>query len=249
MTSADFIRICKENQITIEPKSNQFEIQIENFKLLLSSDFNRYCIIVSDKENKLISDFNRDIIFTDKSVINIVQYLLSHFKKIEDKKQKKDKYNFIQKIISFTKHNIDYNKLQELLQDINVTRSSNLKHVPKHLLLSKDQAIKTLINEVIQVNQNRSYKHYIIHDNNFTFTIKLVYDKVEVELKLIINPEYYPYTAPTIEYVKPQINISLLTAIKNMSILKKWSYVVSLDYFINMFSIELEKYIHDKSII
>ena len=245
MTSADFIRICKENQITIEPKSNQFEIQIENLKLLLSSDFNKYCIIVSDKENKLISDFNRDIIFTDKSVINIVQYLLSHLKKNEEKDEKKDKYNFIQKIISFTKHDIDYNKLQELLQDISVTRSSNLKHVPKHLLLSKDQAIKTLINEVIQVNQNRNYKHYIIHDNNFTFTIKLVYDKLEVELKLIINPEYYPYTAPTIEYVKPHINISLLTAIKNMSILNKWSYVVSLDYFINMFSIELDKYIHD----
>ena len=123
MASADFIRICKENQITIEPKLNQFEIQIENFKLLLSSDFNKYCIIVSDKENKLISDFNRNIIFTDKSVINIVQYLLSHFKKIEDKKQEKDKYNFIQKIISFTKHDIDYNKLQELLQDINVIRN------------------------------------------------------------------------------------------------------------------------------
>lgn len=244
MSSADFVTLCEENQITIKPKSNQFELGIEDFKVLLSSDFNKYCIITSDKENKLISDFNRAIIFTDKSVINIIKYLLLHFKKIE-KEGKKDKYNFIQKIISFTKHDIDYNKLQELLQDISVTRSSNLKHVPKHLLLNKDQAIKTLINEVIQVNQNRNYKHYIIHDNNFTFTIKLVYDKIEVELKLIINPEYYPYTAPTIEYVKPQINISLLTAIKNMSILNKWSYVVSLDYFINMFSIELEKYIHD----
>lgn len=249
--SVDFIELCKENKIIIEPKSNQYKLNINNFELLLTSDFNRYCIIIfdkenkliSDKENKLISNFNRDIIFTDKSIENIIKYLLLHFKSNQD--ENKDKYNFIQKIISFTKHDIDYNKLQELLQNMNIIRSSNLKYVPKHLLLNKDQAIKTLINEIISVNQNRNYKHYIIHDNNFTFTIKLVYDKLEVELKLIIDPEYYPYTAPTIEFVKPQINIQLLTAIKNMSILKKWSYIVSLDYFINMFSIELEKYIHD----
>ena len=72
---------------------------------------------------------------------------------------------------------------------MNVIRSSNLKYVPKNLLLSKDQAIKTLINEVIQVNQNRHYKHYIIHDNNFTRNLKT--KKMIINTLKFINKKKY----------------------------------------------------------
>ena len=45
MSNSDFIEMCKENKITIEQKSNQYNLQIEDYKLTLSSDFNKYCII------------------------------------------------------------------------------------------------------------------------------------------------------------------------------------------------------------
>lgn len=222
---------------------NNFRLQINNKEYNMLTDFNKYCYINGDEES--IVNFNINIIFQKKD-INIIINELSKIQKsdiIYD-----DNYNIFSKVEEFSKCVIDYKKLEKDMIDSEISYSNIIKSIPKKLLFEKKQIIKLIINEIKKINRSNEYKHYIdISDRLYTFNLKLVLSKIDVEMKIVIDPIYYPFFPIKLEYVSPNINIKLLLAILNLEILsfEKWSSTISLEYFIVNLGNEIEKYIYD----
>jgi ubiquitin-protein ligase len=141
----------------------------------------------------------------------------------------------------------------------------NLEMIPKDILLNKKQLYAMILSEIEKVNTNMSYPHYIycnnddIMDLSFRFVylnngnvdslgykmdminMKHGYNYFELNLKLSM---LYPFLPPTINYVKPQIDIDLISNIYNMELWNPtyWNRAITFDHIISNLGKSLEPY-------
>lgn len=255
------------NHIKLESYSNNsldttiFFI-INNITIKILTDFNNYCIGETTDENK-IKLFNINIIFLEKTPLNIISELNDIFKNIiVNNESEQDLFNFNNAIKVIIKHEIDYD----------ILKTNLLKYYDKNLLINilsnqdiifnKKELVNITINELRNFNKNIKYKHYITinYDEPNIFIVRYIFNdtlkqKINnyfgyeyVEIKL--NIKYYPYFPPKIEYSKPQINNDLLIAILDIDILKlsNWNNIISIEYLLINLGEELEKIIDDNII-
>jgi ubiquitin-protein ligase len=159
-----------------------------------------------------------------------------------------DPFHIYQKINKYDKTDIDYSELFKIFSS---KIDSKIK-TNNDLLLSPTQIIQLLINEIKRINTNKDYKHYITVDqtNLFSLIINLEFEQ-KIELRLIIDPYFYPVVPPKIEYIKPKIKFELLFSINNLDILmlRNWSPTISLEYLITNLANQLEPIIKDYIIL
>lgn len=226
---------------------------INNITIKILTDFNSYCY--SDSEYENIKLFNINIIFLDKTELNIITELHKIF---INRHNNIDNYFAIHnKIKNVIKHEIDYNIFKLNLSkyyDTNILL--DILH-NKDIIFNKKELINILVNELRKINSNLKYKHYITLDDIepnililryiFNDTLKnkinsyFGYDYVEFKL----NIKFYPYLPPKIEYSKPQISNDLLISLLDIDILKleNWNYSISIEYLLTNLGDELEKII------
>jgi len=232
---------------------------VDTYPIQVTTDFEKYCCGESIIKDIDLNTFNIQMVFNKKTV----KLLLDELSKININNNSKklelyDSFHIFQKIDEFSKYPINYTEIEKSFLPNNSISSK----IPKELLLSHEQIVKLILNEVKKVNRNKEYKHYIVIDpsNPYSLSIRLVLSNSEkmksifdydyVELKLIIDPKGYPYIPPKIEYIKPKITLSLLLSIINLDILKleNWSPIITLEYFTTNIASELDALI-DSNII
>ena len=218
--------------------------EIENIIIKITTDFNNYCI--AEEINANIQNFNLSMIFKTKSPLNILNELICNlYPIIKNDVINIDNFHIYQKIDEFTKYKIDYNKLQIL---------TNAKQIINKIPLNPTQIYNLIITEIKKINGNRDYGHYIVPYENSPYildvNIKLKNGKF-VEIRLLLESNYYPFMPPKLEYIKPKIKLPLLLALININILKleKWSSIITLEYLIINIAKHLEIHINDNLLI
>ena len=220
-------------------------IELYSYPIKIITDFDKYCFAESVNEKIGIDKFNLSICFKNKNVINIINELYENINK-ESQIEFKDSFHIYQKIDKYDKTNIDYFDLtNKFLEIIDITYKKN-----NDFLLSPTQTIQLIVNEIKKINSNKDYKHYITYDqsNILQLNTYLYFDSNEViELKIIIDPYFYPFVPPKIEYIKPRIKLNLLFSIINLDILmlKNWCPTITLEYLITNLVNELKPIIQD----
>ncbi len=231
-----------------------FEIKLITIKIF--TDFNNYCIIDSNDNisNKYINTYNIKMVFYDKTPIIILDEITKMF--INDENVIIDSFvdcfHIFEKYEEFTKFKINYKLLEsKYTQLIQNNKIESIKNIPTELLLKPSQISKLLINDIKNVNNNKSYEHYIIPDetNPYILNVKLYFKNIKcyMDIKLNINQKTYPHLPPSLEYIGPKIKFPLLLAIINLNILKieNWSSIITLEYFITKLVEQIEPYIED----
>ena len=214
-------------------------LDYNSYPIKLITDFENYCHIDSIIENIGLDKFNLSISFKSKNIDNIIKELNNNLLINNIKIKFSDPFYIYQKIDKYDKTNINYLELYRLfLDNIDIKiKNSN------ELLLTTEQIQKLLINEIKKINSNPDYKHYITIDytNIFSLIVNLEFDE-KVELRLIIDPYFYPIIPPKIEYIKPTIKLDLLYSINNLDILmlKNWCPVINLEYLITNLANQLQ---------
>jgi ubiquitin-protein ligase len=225
---------------------NYYTLHLEysSYPIKLITDFDNYCFASSAIENIGLDKFNLAISFKYRSIINIIKQLNETILVKEIKKELNDPFHIYQKIDKYDKSNINYSELFKLYSDNVDKKFKNTNE----LLLSPTQIIQLFINEIKKINSNNEYKHYITIDpsNMFSLIINLEFEQ-KIELRLIIDPYFYPVAPPKIEYIKPKIKLELLFSINNLDILmlKNWSSMINLEYLIINLANQLEPIIKD----
>ena len=227
-----------------------FTIYIEfySYPIKIITDFDKYCFAESVIDKIGIDKFNLSICFKDKNISNIIDELYVNI--ITDKNhtiESKDPFHIYQKIDKYDKTSIDYSDLtKQFLCIIDTTYKKN-----NDFLLSPIQTIQLIVNEIKKVNSNKDYKHYITYNKSETNLSLVTYlylnsDEI-IELRLIIDPYFYPFVPPKIEYIKPKIKLNLLFSIINLDILmlKNWCPTITLEYLITNLVNELNPIIKD----
>ncbi len=222
----------------------------KNLKLNLYS-----CKIEPNDINKTIE--NRiNIIFSNTNNLNMetiirIVLICSNPYKNPDIIYNEDKYN----IFNINKDNIKYKHNQSLLYNkffnsniiFDKTYSPNIKE----LLLNDKQFYKLVLSEINKINSNNKYSHYICCNNDdiMDLNIRFVYNNgdlgnkmemfsnkhgynyFEINMKL---SRMYPFVPPIIKYIKPKVEIELISNIYNMNLwdYKSWTYTITLDYII-----------------
>jgi len=142
---------------------------------------------------------------------------------------------------------INYKELQNTNENIN-NNNPKLK-IPKELLLNSKQLLELVINEIKKINTNYDYQHYIVPiDNNiFDLKVSMIFNKLKVELKISLDPNYYPFLPPKIEIVSPKVKLPLYFAIMNLNITKLnyWKATFSLEWIIINLYNKLESIIEE----
>jgi ubiquitin-protein ligase len=237
----------------IKSSDTIFHFDLDSVPVKVITDFEHYCMAESPLNIYDLNMFNMMMTIQDKNPEIIIQELLniliSTSQNIE-KLQFKDPFHIYQKIDEFTKISIDYKTFEKNLESYSQKIVSNVK-IPKNLLLSKSQIISLILNEIKKVNRNKSYDHYIVPDNINPYVLHLffVFKGVEskIEMKLILDPNAYPYMPPKLEHSKPAIKMPLLLSLMNLDILKleNWNFTVDLEYFVSNLGSQLEPIIQD----
>lgn len=237
---------------TIQFNSLKFIIT-KNIKLNLYS-----CRIEPHDINKTIE--NRiNIIFSNTNNLNMdtiikVVLVCANPYKNPDIIYNEDKYNIfnINKDSNIKyKHNksLLYNKFFNSTSNINFNKINVLNY--KELLLNDKQFYKLILSEIDKINFNTKYAHYICCNNDdiMDLNIRFVYNTGELGKKMeIFNNKHgfnyfeiniklsrmYPFIPPTIKYIKPKVEIELISNIYNMNLwdYKSWTYTITLDYII-----------------
>lgn len=119
-------------------------------------------------------------------------------------------------------------------------------NIPKELILNNRQLANILLTEINKINTNMDYSHYVVCNENLTeISIRFVYNNkimeqfnkkhgynyFEIKLKL---SELHPYLPPNVSYVKPKIDIKLVSNIINLDIWNpsSWNYLISLEWLV-----------------
>ena len=229
----------------------------ENLQLITSSEQNQEIV---DYINIILSNYSLHNINWDNICDTIKKYKLSNDitnNIIEDKY-----YIFNITTMAKYKHNTTI-LFDNLLTKYNHTRKK-LDNIPKELLINTKQLANMLLSEINIINNNMDYPHYIVCNNNdlMDLSIRLVYntnklgdimDKFnnkhgynyfEINMKL---SELHPYLPPIISYVKPTINIKLVSNILGLDIWKtdNWNYSITLEWIIINLANALEKHFID----
>ena len=242
----DFNKIINKNKwnnkfsiINCIDNETYYDINLKynNEEINIITDFKIYCNFLCN-ENNTFTDLNLEMIYYNKYEIIDILKLLDNFKILNNKEklvEYNDEYNFFQKFKSFSKYLIDYNILKS---------KSKLKtyicdkiDIPKNLLFNQEQIFSILFNEINIINNNKTYKHYIIpyEDNIYDLRVKIIFEKVELELKFLIDSKLYPYYPPKIEVISPNLKLSLLLSLLDLNILKleNWNYTITFEWLIN----------------
>jgi len=230
---------------------------IDNITIKILTDFNNYCIGESD--NKNIKLFNINIIFLEKTPINIITELNNLLYNHDNNEiaDISELFNFNNSLETISKYNIDYNLIKKNMDKFysNNLLSNILSN--KDIIFNKKEIINIVVNELKKINKNMDYNHYIVinYDEPNIFIIRYMFNKElqkkinnffgheYVEIKL--NIKFYPYFPPKIEYSKPLISNDLLIGILDIDILKfiNWNSVISIEYLLINLGNELEKVI------
>ena len=202
-----FNSILEKYQFTLDnyDKDNDnyiINIIYNNKPIKIITDFNIFLIAYSDDYD--LSYFNNIIIYNNKTPDNILSYL---HKNLINKSTEKilDLYHLSQNIATFSKVNINYNKLSNMLNN------------------------NILLQDIKNINNNNNYVHYIEYINNVLIT---TINKL-VKFKLIVN-ESYPLTPPVIELISPHFTLEFSVSFMSLDILKvnKWYKSITLEQLI-----------------
>lgn len=253
---------------------------LDTHPIKITTDFKKYCLLEAINNSMLynFNNFNLNMIIKEKEPSIILNELLKcnfSINKSEDAKHiYSDPFHISQKLEEFTKFPVNYIKLNSLYMD-NIknnikTKNNFVNMIPKGLLLLPEQVIQLLINEIKKINRNSDYQHIIVPDmdNPYSFFIRLkfnpntkigtIFEQIQklygydyMELKIIINPNTYPFIPPTLQYIKPKIKLPLLLSIMNLDILniKNWIPSITLDFLICNLSNALENIASDYIVI
>ena len=252
MMNEDIININefnKENLKLLKYSNNEnfytIHLECKSYPIKLITDFNNYCYANSVIENIGLEKFNLNISFKKRDILNIIKYLDENIMEgIIVPIILNDPFHIYQKIDKYDKSNIDYSELLKMFLDNIDMKTKNINE----LLLSPTQIIHLIINEIKKINSNKEYKHFITIDpkNIFSLIINLEFEQ-KIELRLIIDPYFYPLVPPKIEYIKPKIKFELLFSINNLDILmlKNWSPTINIEYLITNLANQLEPIIKE----
>jgi len=238
---------------------------INNNPVKLTTDFNIYCYFESEILD--MTQLNLDLcIKNEKTPELILKYIntINYNKPIINDIQ--DYYHIYQKISNISKFPIDFDVLEKESKNFRETyQSVDMSKIPKELLFNTNQIFKIIKNEIISINENITYKHYIepIMNNPYDLSLKLklnnpimktIHEKFGydyIELKINFDPKMYPFYPPKFEFIKPSIKLPLVYNLKNLNILKNenWNSTIRLDFIINNLSEKLDKIIHDYVIL
>jgi len=257
--------LCTQHKLIIVKSiilKNEFICHFENFKLITDfktyaylSNYDRYSYV---KNNMIQLDFvnsiNRIFILEKKNPDNLIKIIVNEINKLYNlpKSINLDPFNIYYKIDVFTKNNIDYNYLYLLfIKNYNISKAIYNSKIPLSLLLNPSQISSLLVTEIKRVNSNKKYEHYIKIDVNNPFDINIILiltdKKIELEFKLIINPETYPYMPPKFELIRPEISPELHLGLLNLNIfqINNWVNIITLDYIIENIGILLNPIIEN----
>jgi len=219
------------------------------------------CDKLNEEENKILNLvlFNLDQPTAQIEMIKFFQ----NYKKTNKKNQK---YNLFSTSVSKklkTEINFDmlYNYFAENIKNSNKEINSLDKKI-KHLLWNPKVIFENIINEIKLININSNYKHYIyIKDNNpYELYFRICYDENSkkinsllntlqkefgynyIEIKLSLDPYFYPFKPPAIEYKRPLITRRLINSIVNNKFWSTefWNYTISLESILLELAKELE---------
>lgn len=228
-------------------------LKFNNEQINIVTDFKQYCNFLN---NEQLYNLNLEMIYYDKYGVFDILKALDTFKKVEKEEiQYTDEYNFFQEFKSFSKYYIDYNNLKLKSKKFSDNKENSKKiNVPKDLLFNEQQIFSILVNEINKINNDKSYKHYIVpfEDNIYDLRAKLYFtdptlENIPLELKFTIDPKLYPFYPPKLEVISPKLKLPLLLSLMNLNILKldNWNYTISFEWLINNLYEVLNPIIHD----
>ena len=245
---------------------SEFPIDINNinFKITISPEivFCQSNDINTDSINIILSCMDIEKSNIDKIVNTIKNYLVKQGKLDT---LIRDQLNIFSTQKAVTKHNINKKELYTSYLKYKKNTSKILDSIPKELLLSEEQVYNLIVTEIENLNKNMTCEHYITCNNNnpFDLNIRIKFSDGEIgeklkqlkdihdfdyfELRFKLNPNLYPFQPPSIEYVKPKININLISNILNLDIwdIKNWNYTISLDKLVINMAEKLKPYLND----
>ena len=221
-------------------------LEIYTFPVKIITDFENYCMAESVIQDIGLDNFNLAISFTNKKIISIIKELDKNII-IEDivKVEMNDSFHIYQKIDKYDKTQINYDELKKIfMSKINIFFKKM-----NDFLLSPEQIINLIINEIKKVNSNKNYKHSITIDETdiFSLIIHLELNEIQIEIRLILDPSFYPFIPPILVYIKPKIKLELLFSIINLDILilQNWCPTITLEYLITNLAEQLKPIIKD----
>lgn len=245
-----------------EYKELTFSIDDKNFVFLFNDHYN-YCSS-NDIDTTLI---NISLANMDKKKINVetMIMIIKEFLKKNESKNKKyfDNFSLFSNKKILTKYALDKKKLYTKFINFKSGAFGLNKSIPKELQFNTEQVFNIIIQEIERLNQNMDCNHYIVcNDNNpYDLGIRFVYKKgilgkkLELlnkihnfdyfEINFKLDPNFYPFVPPEIEYVKPKIDVNLICNILNLDIwnIQTWNYTISLDKLVMNLGEKLETYL------
>ena len=214
------------------------DIKFNENHIKIISDCNKYCYF----ESKNLNVININLLFIfnikDKSFLNIFKYLDNINTDDNNKIIYDDKYNFYNNLEEKIKYKINYELVKfESKKNIN---SNNFKIIiPSKLLLNEHQIYSLILNEIIKINSNFTYDHYIypFENNIYDLRLRLFFKNSNIlkdylEIKITIDSKLYPFYPPKMEILYPKVDIKLILSFLNLNIFKleNWNFNISLEW-------------------
>ena len=245
-----------------EYKELTFSIDNKKFVFLFNDHYN-YCTS-NDIDTTLI---NISLASIDKQNINVeaMIMIIKEFLKENESKKKNyfDNFSLFSNKKIITKYALDKKKLYSKFINLKSGACGLNKSIPKELQFNTEQVFNIIIQEIERLNQNMDCNHYIVCNNNnpYDLGIRFVYKKgvlgkkLELlnkihnfdyfEINFKLDPNFYPFVPPEIEYVKPKIDVNLICNILNLDIwnIQTWNYTISLDKLVINLGEKLETYL------
>ncbi len=208
-----------------------------------------YNFVTSSEQTQEIVDYINIILSNYKSFdLNRISDLLKSYKSSNESNLIiiDDTFNIFN-INTKTKYKHNQQTLLNNFLSKNNQISKNFDNIPKELILNKKQLANVLLTEINRINTNIDYSHYIVCNNDdlMNLSIRFVYNNdvmekfynkhgynyFEINLKL---SELHPYLPPNVSYIKPKIDIDLVSNILLLDIWKpsSWNYLISLEWII-----------------
>jgi len=253
-----------ENELIITIDGNNFILVYCEKYIILTQKEQYISNILLDKINLKLSYMKINNVLSQIDYIkNLIQNIIKN-----EKNHMNISYNDYMGIFeekTVTKHKMNKNAIYEnYLKNITLKNSCVPSNIPKELLLNDKQFYQMIINEIEKVNSNMSHSHMIVcnDDNIFDLRLRLKYKTGELSEKmthfnktnkydyfeLAFTPSrLYPFMPPSVEYIKPRIDINLAYSIMAMEIweLTNWNYTISLDFIITELANGLEKHFNN----
>lgn len=191
-----------------------------------------------------------------KKLENIFELIKKNQMRIQSKnervkrKRSKDIFGIFRERNVFNKCNFDYEILRKNLESSETKSNLSLKSIPKNLLYSRKQIVDIILKELKMVNTDKSHSNFIEpSDKNYEFDMHLILPekKLDVLLKVNIDPDLYPFYPPTIRYISPSAKQSLVYNLSNLEILKieNWNPTISMNWLVTNLSNEIKNYIDE----